>query len=1217
MLLTFLGQLPAAVGAPLTPPSYDIPVGAVFVAPNGSDSNPGTQALPKQTLANAISTASTGGTIVMRAGTYFESVEVIGKSLTIQNFPGEEVWVDGTSPLTGWTSLGGGKWSAAWSTWQTKYDIDDPLWPQLASGASTLAGYPEMVFSGNTQLTQVGSEAAVTSSSFFADRGLNRIVVGYDPVGLLTTIAHRKDGIFVSGSAASGTVIRGVNWRRFATPMLEQAAVKLFASNCLMENCVVQDTANSGVYVYDAVNAANVVIRNVTVRRAGQIGIGASQSDGLTVTRCYITDANAKSFNQNAATAGIKITRTKNFTASFNWVANTTANGIWLDQSCRGARIIYNRVNDSARQGIEIEISNSTVVAGNVVNGTTGDGIQVNESNDIDVFNNTILNVSGWPLRILEGGRTFATPGNSGDFDDRVADPWPLVGTPNAWQSYDIVMKNNVCSAVGSGNSFFGHEDVVNGSAYTSAAIDLNHNRYWWSSAGGGPQWVGNAESPAGTQNVRSTLSAWQSFSGFDTNSLLSVGGTNPYFNTTTFVNPDTTVGASLPTNVADALGIPPSIAIVPGLPGAVRWTAENPSAPATDNLTFTGSDNAAWGSGWTFTQGAGDVLTNRGRMVTGTSGFAGASSFYNTGASDSVVSIDVEVPTNDAQFPEVRYRFSTSNYDYIRLLLEPHNDTYAVHSYDNDVQIASLGSGSFAVSAGDIVHVKMMGVGTSIYVRLWKNSDPEPSTWNLTGTSTLGQTNTQLMVRTVTSNLGVAVTNFWDSLKSVAGSEASATAATGTGSASNATVSTASNTSADAADAAATGIGYDATTSTAGSGTDAAAGDATATGAASDATTTVAPTGTDGSGTGSGQNNTATVNATAIDATATGTAYDASVSTTSSDTNVAAGDAAATGAASDASTTIQVNAEQAVSTGTAYDATVSTASLVNVAAGDASSTGTGYDASITLDAAGVGTAASTSTSNNADTGVSTAPETAASAGSANEAGNNVALSVGQASATGSGQDALGNPGAGAGTGTGSGTGSDTTSTVALGSEAAAATGIAYDPLVLTGSNVFAAAEQAVSTGTGFTASTSLQASGADGSASGTGVDAGANAQCSTESATATGVAYDATVQVGTFAAAESIAGFGQAFGATVQANTSSVTGTATGTAYSVIPSTSSAVDVGCAEAAGQAFNPSVTSRVTTRGTFWNGARWVTRQPRYWDGERWVDLRWNGQKWYA
>jgi hypothetical protein len=186
---------------------------------------------------------------------------------------------------------------------------------------------------------------------------------------------------------------------------------------------------------------------------------------------------------------------------------------------------------------------------------------------------------------------------------------------------------------------------------------------------------------------------------------------------------------------------------------------------PITKVDTFTATDGSSWSADWTFPQGSGDIQGNRGRMVTGTGPFDGDSAQINVDLADVQVGISVEIPTNDAQFPEIRFRFSDVNFDYIRLLFEPHNDLYLIHDYDNDVQTSLLASGSYTIVAGDVVYIRMEGEGSTVRFRFWKNAEQEPSTWTATATSTLGQTNTLLMVRTVTSNLGVAVTNFWDNL--------------------------------------------------------------------------------------------------------------------------------------------------------------------------------------------------------------------------------------------------------------------------------------------------------------------------------------------------------------------------------------------------------------------------------------------------------------------
>ena len=75
---------PTAGAAPLGSADFGVPYGAVIVAPGG--------------LRAAVSAAPANAVLVLRGGTYTEQVN-IGKPLTIQNYPGEVVWVDGKNTL--------------------------------------------------------------------------------------------------------------------------------------------------------------------------------------------------------------------------------------------------------------------------------------------------------------------------------------------------------------------------------------------------------------------------------------------------------------------------------------------------------------------------------------------------------------------------------------------------------------------------------------------------------------------------------------------------------------------------------------------------------------------------------------------------------------------------------------------------------------------------------------------------------------------------------------------------------------------------------------------------------------------------------------------------------------------------------------------------------------------------------------------------------------
>ena len=94
-----------------------------FVSLAGSDANPGTQAAPFRTLGAAVAASrATPGwdTILLRGGTYYSqpttSLTAADAGLTIQNFPGEEVWLSGAAPLTGitWQPYNVGNASLTW-----------------------------------------------------------------------------------------------------------------------------------------------------------------------------------------------------------------------------------------------------------------------------------------------------------------------------------------------------------------------------------------------------------------------------------------------------------------------------------------------------------------------------------------------------------------------------------------------------------------------------------------------------------------------------------------------------------------------------------------------------------------------------------------------------------------------------------------------------------------------------------------------------------------------------------------------------------------------------------------------------------------------------------------------------------------------------------------------------------------------------------------------
>ena len=88
-----------------------------FVAPGGDNANPGTQAKPLATLQAGVSRLQPGDTLLIRAGTYRETVVfprsgTAEKPIALKPYHDEKVVISGCEPVVGWTKHKGNIWTA-------------------------------------------------------------------------------------------------------------------------------------------------------------------------------------------------------------------------------------------------------------------------------------------------------------------------------------------------------------------------------------------------------------------------------------------------------------------------------------------------------------------------------------------------------------------------------------------------------------------------------------------------------------------------------------------------------------------------------------------------------------------------------------------------------------------------------------------------------------------------------------------------------------------------------------------------------------------------------------------------------------------------------------------------------------------------------------------------------------------------------------------------
>jgi parallel beta-helix repeat protein len=165
----------------------------------------------------------------------------------------------------------------------------------------------------------------------------------------------------------------------------------------------VEFSKSAGVQISDGGILENSILSN-----NGQEGGKASQypmyeADNVPiVVRNNLIENNnlAGRFSPTFEAGGFKVYDTNHVTFTQNTVTGNNGNGVWFDTNCSGTMISNNLVQNNTWNGINLEISGSTIVSGNVITGnaTTPNpvwpsaGIQMQDQSNTTVSGNTIAN---------------------------------------------------------------------------------------------------------------------------------------------------------------------------------------------------------------------------------------------------------------------------------------------------------------------------------------------------------------------------------------------------------------------------------------------------------------------------------------------------------------------------------------------------------------------------------------------------------------------------------------------------------------------------------------------------------------------------------------------------------------------------------------------------------------------------------------------------------
>ncbi|MFZ1287365.1 MAG: right-handed parallel beta-helix repeat-containing protein [Candidatus Phosphoribacter sp.] len=500
--------------------AYAVPAGAIIVATTGNDANPGTLAAPVRSLARGVSIAPSGGTVVARAGVYHESVEIY-RAVTIQSYPNEAVWLDGSTAVSGWVVDG-----TAWRKdgWTQRFD-HSPTYTQGAPDSTVpdwqfvdptnypMAAHPDQVFIDGLALTQVKSRSLVTSGTFYLDEATSKLYIGSNPTGKTVAASTIIRALAIR---AADTVIRGIGVRRYSPSVFHIGGVTLEAPRVTVENVTIEDTATTGI----AVIREDCRLDRLTVRRSGMLGVHGRFADRVRMISVSATDNNDQRFNIAPVSGGVKIGASRGVTVSASDFSNNFGPGFWEDLSVYDSVITGSQFAGNLGDGLFLEISAKAVVANNFFTRNGQSGLKINNTSDVRVWNNTLWANTGRAIWLAQDSRRNTNP-----YDQAVDPRIPFPDPAMPWTLGPVTFRNNVVVQLAtSATCLICNEDYSRQATAEQMGLSLNGDLYQRVSSSS-PAWLTIWSRGATNPYVFTTLYSWTSTTGQESRGREFVGG--------------------------------------------------------------------------------------------------------------------------------------------------------------------------------------------------------------------------------------------------------------------------------------------------------------------------------------------------------------------------------------------------------------------------------------------------------------------------------------------------------------------------------------------------------------------------------------------------------------------------------------------------------------------------------------------------------------------
>jgi len=430
-------------------------------APNASDDSPGTAERPFQTIAKAAQIVEPGDVVIVKPGVYREAVPLRRSGtpqgpITFVADPMGSVVITGADVITGWERVPG-QAAIYRVAWPYQFIIDhraDGTPVEHHPAEAPVWGRAEQVIVDSRQLVPAGklddlvkawqdrgqqtaagpARASIFGASipdpsdpqtwygmFAVDTAKKELYLwlrdGSDPSKHQVEAATRG-ALFGLDPWANPKGVEHVQLRgfifRYGATFPQRAAVWLHGGHNLIENCVIEEMAGSGVSVHGT-------LRNCVIRRCGQTGGGAA-GDQFLNEECLWEGNCWKPISRGWDAGGFKMAWQDGGVFRRCVFRRNGGPGLWFDIHVRNVLVTECVFQENEFSGLFIEISRDIYVIRNLFVGNrtqppwklagadwSAGGLQIAESeNCLVAFNTCVGNKDGITFR-EQGPRVLKT----------------------------------------------------------------------------------------------------------------------------------------------------------------------------------------------------------------------------------------------------------------------------------------------------------------------------------------------------------------------------------------------------------------------------------------------------------------------------------------------------------------------------------------------------------------------------------------------------------------------------------------------------------------------------------------------------------------------------------------------------------------------------------------------------------------------------------------